>query len=503
MAPSAHPIVLFLNDWPVRPAGANSGGGEVATVSIARAFKKIAAEVYVCGNLPEGDCVVDGVRYIDFGKRYELHRAITKLSHLKAFHCFAATLAHPFLLLANDSRCLSKVLINHSPGIVSSGLEPATVMEIVDYMACVSEAQRSIILSRYDGAKDRMVVVKNGFDPELFTYAGPQKRNWRRLMYAGRLEPAKGIHILLEAYAKLVVNYPDLELRVFGDESYWPDLAQKIPAISQQFKGISFYGKVPQTRLAAELHEAGILVFPSTSFETAGLSVIDAQASGCPVLASAVGGVPEYLVAGKCGELLPQPTAEKLFELLAGMLSNQARLEEYSRNSQEWGRKHSWNEAARALLALAEKAHGARVKGCEVIEVKSEELRRTLFCGEHPYNRIIDDHEIIATGKVITDPEIDTILEEIPHLAAPYLWKGLRCEVKGDREWAKIWFGRALERSAKDDWQAAFRMLLVLAEESDLERAAPFAKSLIERHPFFPLRDKIEQLMSYSPTGAK
>lgn len=491
-------IVLFLNDWPVRPSGANSGGGEVATVSLARAFRQLQPNVYVCGNLPEGSCEVEGVNYIDFGKKYALHRAIKELEHLKSFYCFAATLAHPFLQLADDSRCLAKILINHSPGIVSSGLEPATVMEIVDYMACVSQAQRSIIMSRGPLPQDRIVVVKNGFDPDLFKYSGPQGRNWKRLIYTGRLEPAKGIHILIESYQNLVREFPDLELRIFGDETYWPDLAQKLPTISKQFPGISFHGKVPQTRLAAELREAGIQVFPSTSFETAGLSVIDAQASGCPVVASAVGGVPEYLFSNQCGRLFSPATTESLTKTLHELLGNPKALEQMSINCEKIARGHTWLEAAKQLLALAQKAERSKSGSCSVALFDCPALQRTLMPGDQPYSIVLEDHEAIAGGSVVNDSEIERYLIEHTEIAAPYLWKGLRAEQLGSRAKAKEYFHSALARADKNDWQPSFRLFLLHAEECSLENAAPYARKLIMEHPYFPLREKIETLLAYT-----
>jgi len=491
-------IVLFLNDWPVRPAGANSGGGEIATVSLARAFRKLQPNVYVCGNLPEGDCEIDDVKYIDFGKRYELHRAIAKLTHLRSFYCFAATLAHPFLLLREDPRCLAKILINHSPGIVSSGLEPATVMEIVNYMACVSQAQRSIIMSRGPLPQDRVVIVKNGFDPDLFKYSGPAGRNWNRLIYTGRLEPAKGIHILLESYQNLVREFPLLELRIFGDETYWPDLAQRLPTIIGQFPGISFFGKVPQARLATELREAGIQVFPSTSFETAGLSVIDAQGAGCPVVASAVGGVPEYLFANKCGRLFSPATSENLTVALRELLSNPAQLEQMSVNCEKVARGHTWQEAARQLLALAQKSAKAKAGECTVSQFNDPVLQRTLMPDSQPYSTLLEDHEAITNGSVISDAEIDRHLIENAGLAAPYLWKGLRAEQLGNRTGAIEHFYSALARADKSDWQPAFRLFLLHAEACNLEGAVPYAQRLILEHPYFPLREKMETLVAYS-----
>lgn len=490
--PSA--IVLFLNDWPVRPAGAHSGGGEVATLALARAFQRLGRRVYVLGNLPDGDCEVDGITFWNFGKEYGLKSAVTRLSGIGTYHCFAATLVHPFLFLIDDPNCLSRIVINHSPSIVSSGLEPATVMQLADYMVCVSEAQRTILLSRGGVAPDRIRVVKNGFDPEVFTYQGPEGRNFRRLIYTGRLEPAKGIHHLIEAFTALSQEFPGLELRIFGDESYWPDLADKRHELEARWSGLKFYGKVPQQRLAEELRSAGILVFPSISFESAGLAVIDAQASGCPVVGSKIGGVPEYLVHEKCGLLVPSLSVQSLCSTLQQLLRNPGLLQEMSRNCLEYGRTHPWSKAASDLISLAESVRPAH--HADTIGLPNGPLQRTARVQAQAYETLLDDHDAIARGTVVSDGEIDGILSKFPSSAAPYLWKGLRSEFSGDKERAKTFFLKSKDLRSSADWQAMFRLALVYAEESKLADAAELAGQLLREHPAFPLRPSLERLIT-------
>lgn len=486
-------IVLFLNDWPVRPSGANSGGGEVATVALANAFRACGRNVHVFGNLPEGECQVGGVNYHNFGCEYGLKSATAKLRSIGPYHCFAATLVHPFLFMMDDPNCLSRIVINHSPSIVSSGLEPATVMQLADYMVCVSEAQRTILLSRGGVSPDRIRVVKNGFSPELFTYHGPEGRRWRRLIYTGRLEPAKGIHNLIEAFTALKQEFPDLELFVFGDESYWPDLAARRADLESTWSGLKFFGKVPQSRLAEELRSAGLLVFPSVSFESAGLAVIDAQASGCPVVGTKVGGVPEYLAHERCGLLVPSLSVQSLFTTLQSLLRAPERLAEMSRNCLEYGRSHSWVDAASQLLDIATAAARSRTK--EIAEIPAGPLQRTARAKGETYERLLEDHDIIANGTVVGDGDIDRLLSLFPEMSAAYLWKGLRSEFRGEKDAAKTYYLKSQRLSGAEDWQALFRLVLMSAEASALPDAAEFAQQIIQNHPAFPMRAALEQLV--------
>ena len=119
----------------------------------------------------------------------------------------------------------------------------------------------------------------------------------------------------------LINSFSGLSLDIFGDESFWPDYVVHKELIEKTLPGIKFHGKVSQAELSPYLQKAGLLVFPSVRFESAGLAVIEAQASGCPVVAFAVGGVAEYLQDGTCGHLLSEKTPEALHKKLHALLS--------------------------------------------------------------------------------------------------------------------------------------------------------------------------------------
>jgi glycosyltransferase involved in cell wall biosynthesis len=196
-------IVVFFNDWAVRPEGANCGGGETATMALAEAFASHGYRTIACAYLPEGETTVRGVEYWDFGIEYNIEKLLPRIHAVGPYYAFAATLVHPFLLLKSDPHCERKILINHSPGVNPSGLESRTVMHMVDRFVCVSEAQRAVVLGRTNVPAERITVIRNGFNPDLFQYAGPEGRDWKRLLYAGRLEYSKGIHNLLAAFTNL------------------------------------------------------------------------------------------------------------------------------------------------------------------------------------------------------------------------------------------------------------------------------------------------------------
>ncbi|MCB0353389.1 MAG: glycosyltransferase family 4 protein, partial [Bdellovibrionales bacterium] len=362
--------------------------------------------------------------------------------------------------------------------------------------------QKKLVLSRGDVPEDKMRVVKNGFNPQLFQYAGPENRNWKRLMYAGRLEMSKGIHVLLAAFQKLKAEFPDLELSVYGDRTSWPDLDRRCDSLERELPGLKFFGKVPQQEIALALRSAGIFVFPSVSFESAGLGVLDAQAAGCPVVANAVGGVPEYLVDGYCGLLIRDKEPSKLEEMLTILLRDPARLMRMSQDCFRFGRSQTWDHVAQELLDLAQhsprslgKGNDTRKLSTEIIETHAEFQRSWLRTGISVH-QLLEDHEIIASGQLVSDETLVKIVESEPDLAVVYLWLGLRSEHDKVYERAKEYFQKAYALGKERDWQSLFRLVLLDAEQGRVVEAAGNASRLLKLVPEFPLRSNLERLAS-------
>jgi glycosyltransferase involved in cell wall biosynthesis len=170
--------------------------------------------------------------------------------------------------------------------------------------------------SRYNAAQvearyGRSVkVIHNGVDTEAFT-ARAREPELRRSLGAGtgdflvvsvsRLVPWKGVRVVLEALAGLPGRVRYL---VIGEG---PE-AQSLCRLAQE-RGIAdrvrFLGRVPHRELPPILAQCDLFVQPSIGEEAFGISVVEAMACGLPVLASDNGGLPEIVVEGETGRLLP------------------------------------------------------------------------------------------------------------------------------------------------------------------------------------------------------
>jgi glycosyltransferase involved in cell wall biosynthesis len=485
-------VVIFFNDWKVYPDGVNAGGGESATIALGRAIAKLGHRVIACANLPNGETSVAGIEFWNIGACYSVHLVTKRLAQIGPFHCICATLIHPLLQVRELENCLSKIVINHAPSPFASGLEPDTVLNIVDYMLCVSEAQRELILRRAPGGAN-IAVVRNGFDPEIFTYAGPEHRDWDQLVFVGRLEPAKGIHLLLEAFGDLKREFPTLKLAVFGDENYWPQLLERKQELLKSMPGLSLHGKVPQRQLAECLRRAGLLVFPSISFETAGLAVVDAQASGCPVLATGVGGVPEYLVDGVLGQVMYENTAQGFRDSIAALLRDRSRLERYSRAGERYGHERPWSVVAAEVLEYAQRAARRGEQG--TLAPLPVKISSIINCCDVQPTTVLEAHQEATSTAIYSDADLEKATTLLADEAWPHLLRGLRLEERGSLNEAIESYKLAARRAVKADWQPFLRLALIYAETREMSQAASCAREVLERAPDFPLKPNLEKLI--------
>jgi glycosyltransferase involved in cell wall biosynthesis len=241
----------------------------------------------------------------------------------------------------------------------------------VDAVATVSEFVTAGARARLPEMAARIHTVGNGVDVLRFRPAARDGRALQggplRLLYVGRIAPDKGVHLLMDAFDRLVRDGLDIQLTLIGKPGLLPyDLLSRLlggdePALtavsgfyghslrswlSREILGhgrsygdalrarlstaaaarVRFLGTVPQPTLIRTYRAADVLVLPSVWQESYGLPVAEAMACGVPVLASASGGVPELIEDGVTGRLVPRLDTQALARALREMSADRARL---------------------------------------------------------------------------------------------------------------------------------------------------------------------------------
>lgn len=168
------------------------------------------------------------------------------------------------------------------------------------------------------------------------------RRHATGIGYLGQMCPGKGVHILIEAFARVAPAYPLATLYLFGDpiieefERYVEDLHQQIRRLGLAER-VVFAGW--RTDAFAVVSRMTIMVHPSLS-EGFSLAVLEAMALGKPVVATRVGGLREAIRDGENGFLVDPGDADAIAARLEQLLADPAF-------------RHSLGEAARATV-LAE-----------------------------------------------------------------------------------------------------------------------------------------------------
>ncbi len=164
------------------------------------------------------------------------------------------------------------------------------------------------------------VVIPNGVDTELF-HPPPERNNAISvILCVARLVKRKGVHVLLQAFAKLHTDGVDARLVIVGtgdEEENLKALADKLKISAQ----VDFRGVVARDEMPELYRNADIFVLPS---ENEGMSnaALEALASGLPLVLTDVGGAAELIAQGENGLVVPRGEVEKLTVALRKLLSD-------------------------------------------------------------------------------------------------------------------------------------------------------------------------------------
>jgi len=164
--------------------------------------------------------------------------------------------------------------------------------------------------------RKRVHVVYNGIDLDLFR-PGERERSAPAgspptLLYvAGPNNTTKGIAELRPAFLRLRERYPGLRLRVVGDP----------PEGIAGEAGVEIVGRVPRQAMPDEYRRSDLFVLPTLSDNTP-VTLMEAMACGLPAVATAVGGIPELVVPGVTGRLVPPGDIPALAAAVEGLLAD-------------------------------------------------------------------------------------------------------------------------------------------------------------------------------------
>jgi glycogen(starch) synthase len=218
--------------------------------------------------------------------------------------------------------------------------------------AVITLVPHTAALLHDDGIPDDLVhVLPSGFDPGLFV--APDRDAFPelprpRIGYVGRLAEQKRPDLLVDAFGRM--RESSACLVIVGDGPLRRAVQSAVgrsPARDQ----ITLTGFVPHTEVPAVLGSLDVLVLPSV-YEEMGSVLVEAMASGLPVVASRVGGIPDVVADGETGLLVPPGDADALAAALDALVSDPQRRERLAAAARRRARRYSWPDLARRVGEL-------------------------------------------------------------------------------------------------------------------------------------------------------
>jgi glycosyltransferase involved in cell wall biosynthesis len=189
----------------------------------------------------------------------------------------------------------------------------------------VSDYNRDYLVSQFGSTAMRVQRIYNGLPLQDFPYQAGQERA-PRIVFVGRLVEKKGVNYLIEACEKLVSRGLEFECKIIGSGDLEVELRAQIDRLGLSER-VELLGLRPQKEVKRLMQSAMVLAAPCVVAEDDnrdGLPtvLVEAMALGTPCVSTEVTGIPEVLVNGKTGLLVPERNASELAAALELLLTD-------------------------------------------------------------------------------------------------------------------------------------------------------------------------------------
>lgn len=214
----------------------------------------------------------------------------------------------------------------------------------------VSESTRDELVGM-GVAADRISVVHNGLDAGIADApADPDGKESGLIIYLGRLKKYKNVDHLIEAMAIVREEVPGARLVIVGAGDRRRALEASVRSLDLG-SAVRFTGYVSAEEKIRLLTRAEVAACPSSK-EGWGITVIEANARGVPVVAARVPGLQDAVVDGETGVLVPLGDRKAMARALIGLLRDRGERERLAGNALARSRLYTWENTARQTLRV-------------------------------------------------------------------------------------------------------------------------------------------------------
>lgn len=227
-----------------------------------------------------------------------------------------------------------------------------TALEKVSARIAVSEAARQTLVEHMGGDA---VLIPNGVDCSLFGEGEPLP-GWPgdggALFFIGRIdEPRKGLQVLLAAMPAIIAAHPGVRLLVAGPGDVEEIRDDLDPAVAEH---VEFLGLVDEQTKSRAFLSADVYVAPNTGGESFGIVLLEAMASGTPVLASDLEAFRRVTAEGRAGASFANEDPDDLARAAIALLEDADERRRLSREGLLRAREFDWETVARRVVEVYE-----------------------------------------------------------------------------------------------------------------------------------------------------
>ncbi|MFC1725498.1 glycosyltransferase family 4 protein [candidate division KSB1 bacterium] len=363
--------ILLLN-WQCieNPYG---GGAEVHMHEIFKRIVGLGHEVTLfCSNFPDGEPekVIDGIKVIRRGSRntfnFVLYRNLNRLFNVSDFDIviddinkipfYTPKLVKNVPILAIVHHLFKKTIFLQAsfPGAMYVYLAEKFIGSVYRDIpfTVVSESSKKDMI--FEGIpEENITVIYNCVDHNLFVPDASKKSPFPVISYLGRIKKYKSVDHVIKAMKIVHGRIPDAKLKIVGDGDNM-DFLKRLSISLELENVIDFTGFVSKEEKVNILQSSYLSVNPSCK-EGWGITVIESNACGAPVVATNAPGLKDSVLDGKTGILFEYGNIEQLAENIIKLIKDDQLRETYSRNAIEWAARFNWNNSASEMLALISK----------------------------------------------------------------------------------------------------------------------------------------------------
>lgn len=201
----------------------------------------------------------------------------------------------------------------------------------------VSKPMQQLLID-WGAPADKVVLNHCGADLSMFRYSTRKAEN-QTLLSVGRFANTKRPDLVIKAFAKVVEQVPTAQLRMAGAGK----MLQECKALASQLKlndKVHFIGVITPQQVAHEMHEANVFVqhsmtTPDGETEGAPVSIMEAGATGLPVVSTQHAGIPEIVEHAVTGYLVPEGDIDGMADYLIKLLQDPALAEKMGKAAHE------------------------------------------------------------------------------------------------------------------------------------------------------------------------